>query len=132
MGERPNGSIRQGENDIMTEDKLDKIWKLQAEYNIMLLMKDERFNQRFKSESDKISALCRAIIHEAIELDRLTNWKWWKKPETFFHDKAKGELIDIQHFVVWAAQILGMTPEEFFEEYRKKNMINRQRQREGY
>ena len=29
----------------------------------------------------RISALCTAMIHEAAELQRLTDWKWWKKPE---------------------------------------------------
>jgi dimeric dUTPase (all-alpha-NTP-PPase superfamily) len=85
-----------------------------------------------KSVEGKISALSTAIIHEAVELQRLTAWKWWKKPERFDTRAAKEELIDIWHFVVQASIELEMNPEEIVEEYVKKNKINRDRQASGY
>ena len=80
----------------------------------------------------RISALCTAIIHEAVELERTTNWKWWKTPKPFNRDEAKEELIDVWHFVVQASLELGLTPDDIIDEYKRKNEINRERQRTGY
>ena len=84
------------------------------------------------SEEGRISALSTAIIHEAVELQRLTSWKWWKKPMTFDKTAAKEELVDIWHFVVQASIELGMTPADILDEYTKKNKVNRDRQTSGY
>ena len=84
------------------------------------------------SEEGRISALSTAIIHEAVELQRLTNWKWWKKPIAFDKTAAKEELVDIWHFVVQASIELGMTPADLLEEYARKNKVNRDRQTTGY
>lgn len=80
----------------------------------------------------RISALCTAIVHEAIELQRLTNWKWWKTPTPLHADEAREELIDIWHFVVQASMELGMTPADILEEYTRKNAVNKKRQHTGY
>lgn len=85
-----------------------------------------------RTTEGRISALSTAIIHEAVELQRLTSWKWWKKPKPFDSAAAKEELIDIWHFVVQASIELGMGPEDILEEYKKKNKVNRDRQTSGY
>lgn len=84
------------------------------------------------SAEGRVSALSTAIIHEAVELQRLTSWKWWKKPAPFDNAAAKEELIDIWHFVVQASIELGMSPADILEEYKKKNKVNRDRQTSGY
>ena len=81
---------------------------------------------------ERVAALCTAIIHEAVELQHTTNWKWWKNPVPFNKDGAKEELIDIWHFVVQTSLELNLTPEDILEEYKRKNEINRKRQRTGY
>jgi len=40
--------------------------------------------------------------------------------------------IDIWHFVVQASLELNLTPDDIVEEYKKKNEINRERQKNGY
>lgn len=80
----------------------------------------------------RVSALCTAIIHEAVELQRTTDWKWWKRPVPFDEAAAREELMDIWHFVVQATIELGLTPADVLEEYGRKNAVNRQRQRDGY
>ncbi len=80
----------------------------------------------------RISALSTAMIHEAVELQLLTSWKWWKKPAPFDKEAAREELIDIWHFVIQASIELGMTPADMLEEYEKKNKVNRNRQASGY
>ena len=109
------------------DDRLESIFKMQK--NLEKMMKLDRYP---KDVEGKISALCTAIIHEAIELQRTTNWKWWKKPTPFNVDDAKEELIDIWHFVVQASLELNLTPDDIIAEYKRKNEINRDRQRNGY
>jgi dimeric dUTPase (all-alpha-NTP-PPase superfamily) len=109
------------------EDKLDTIFKLQK--NLEKMMNLKRYP---KDTQGKISALCTAIIHEAVELQRTTSWKWWKKPTSFNEAEAREELIDIWHFVVQASLELNMSPDNILKEYQKKNQVNRQRQIDGY
>ena len=109
------------------EDKLDSIFSLQK--GLADMMNLDRYP---KDTEGKVSALCTAIIHEAVELQRLTNWKWWKTPTEFDEKEAKEELIDIWHFVMQASLELNLTPEDILKEYERKNEINRQRQKDGY
>jgi dimeric dUTPase (all-alpha-NTP-PPase superfamily) len=108
-------------------DTLEAVFSMQKE--LASVMDLSRYPT---STEGKVSALSTAIIHEAVELQRLTSWKWWKKPTPFDSAAAKEELIDIWHFVVQASIELGMTPAEILEEYRKKNKVNRDRQTSGY
>ena len=85
-----------------------------------------------KDVEGKISALCTAIMHEAVELQRTTNWKWWKTPSRFDEAEAREELIDIWHFVIQASLELNLSPEDILKEYQRKNEINRQREKNGY
>ena len=109
------------------DDKLDSIFSLQK--GLTNMMNLDRYPQ---STEDRVSALCTAIIHESIELQRTTNWKWWKTPTQFNEDEAREELIDIWHFVIQASIELNLTPDEILGEYKRKNEINRQRQKDGY
>ena len=109
------------------EDKLDSIFAMQK--SLADMMNLDRYP---KDTEDKVSALCTAIMHEAVELQRTTNWKWWKTPTAFDEAEAREELIDIWHFVVQASLELNLTPEDILKEYERKNEINRQRQKDGY
>jgi dimeric dUTPase (all-alpha-NTP-PPase superfamily) len=108
-------------------DKLDKIFQLQKD--LASFVSSERYP---RTKEDRVSALCTAITHEAIELQRLTNWKWWKNKVDFDEDQAREELIDIWHFVVQTAIELDISPKSILDEYLKKNRINRRRHQEGY
>ena len=108
-------------------DTLEAIFSMQKELASMMDL------SRYPDSAEgRISALSMAIIHEAVELQRLTSWKWWKKPARFDSGVAKEELIDIWHFVIQASIELGMSPAEILEEYKKKNKVNRDRQNSGY
>ncbi len=109
------------------KDTLEEIFRMQKEYASMI--KHNRFPA---TKEERISNLCTAMLHEAVELQRLTNWKWWKTPVRFDEEKAREELIDIWHFVVHASIELGMEPKDILDEYEKKNLINRERQVNGY
>lgn len=80
----------------------------------------------------RIHALCTAMQHEVTELDRLTNWKWWKKAKEMDEPAAREELVDILHFLLQAAIELGMTPEQITAHYMAKSNVNLERQKDGY
>ena len=109
------------------EDKLESIFELQK--GLADMMDLDRYP---KDVEGKISVLCTAIMHEAIELQRTTNWKWWKTPTAFNEAEAKEELIDIWHFLIQASIELNLSPEDILKEYQRKNEINRQREKSGY
>ncbi len=108
-------------------DTLDEIIQIQKQY--LAQTKLERYPKR---KEERVAALCTAIIHEAVELQDLTSWKWWKIFKAFDEKKAKEELIDIWHFVIQASIELKLDPKDILNEYKRKNIINRERVRNGY
>ena len=109
------------------EDKLEEIFSLQK--GLTEMMNLDRYPNDIEG---RVASLCTAMIHEAVELQRTTNWKWWKKPTEFNQAEAKEELIDIWHFLIQASLELELTPDDILKEYQRKNEINRQRQKDGY
>ena len=109
------------------EDKLEEIFSLQK--GLTKMMSLDRYPDDVEG---RVTALCTAMIHEAVELQRTTNWKWWKKPTEFNQAEAREEMIDIWHFLIQASLELGLTPDDILKEYQRKNEINRQRQKDGY
>lgn len=123
------GSQMSGDRETGKDDNhLKTIFELQKDFAGMM----DGPGRYPGSKEERISALCTAIMHEAVELQRTTNWKWWKTPTEFNESEAREELIDIWHFVVQASLELGLTPDDILEEYRRKNKINRDRQMHGY
>lgn len=108
-------------------DTLARIFGLQRE--LAAMMDSQRYP---KGAEERVSALCTAIIHEAVELQRTTDWKWWKARTGFDAKEAREELIDVWHFVVQASIELGMGPEDILAEYERKHAINVKRQKGGY
>jgi len=108
-------------------DKLETLLEMQRELSLELM------TDRYPSMvQERIELLSTAIIHEAIELQRLTNWKWWKKPVGFDTESAKEELIDIWHFMLQASIELGMTADDILSYYSRKNIINKERKKHNY
>lgn len=110
-------------------DKLETVFDLQKKFNarvgldhpIVLLEEKEEWLRR----------LCVALSQETAELMDCTRWKWWKKSE-FDLQNAKVEVVDLLHFVVSMALVLGMSADDLMDAYRKKNEVNFKRQDVGY
>src|SRR5919199_4274260 len=122
-------------NNDNGEDMLEALFRKQNELHQTIvtysLSNGSQYSKKFLflSKEERLSVLCTAIIHEAVELQRLTNWKWWKKAVEFDEQQAKEELIDLWHFIVDASIELEMTPQDILDEYTKKNQINKDRQK---
>jgi dimeric dUTPase (all-alpha-NTP-PPase superfamily) len=93
---------------------MDRIFRLQKK--LATVIASDRY-PRIKEE--RISVLATAMIHESVEVQRLTSWKWWKKPIEFNETQAKEEVIDLWHFLIQMSIELDMTPEEILNEYLK-------------
>lgn len=75
---------------------------------------------------------CRAMSQELAELTDSVPWKWWAKYQTFDVQNCRVEVVDMLHFLISLAQVLGMSAEDVFQAYVKKNEVNFQRQDTGY
>ncbi len=118
------------ENNLLKPDKLDELFRLQ-----------KLLNERIGIQTDKMSDeerikwvlnYCRAMSQEIAELTDSVPWKWWAKYQQFDKQNAKVEVIDLLHFLISLAQVLGLSANDLYEGYVKKNKINFVRQETGY
>lgn len=75
---------------------------------------------------------CRAMSQEIAELTDSVPWKWWAKYQKFDQQNCCVEVVDMLHFLISLAQVLGMSADDVFNAYVKKNEVNFQRQESGY
>ena len=80
----------------------------------------------------RLFMLSSALIHEAIELQRETNWKWWKKSDQLDKNKIQEEIIDLWHFLIQISIEAGLDSNTVVEKYLEKNMKNLKRQENDY
>jgi hypothetical protein len=74
-----------------------------------------------------------ALVSEAGELLAEFGWKPWAQPRGWVNRaNALKEAVDVAHFLGNILCAIGVTDEEWEEAYRKKQEVNRQRQRDGY
>lgn len=74
----------------------------------------------------------RAMTQEIAELVDSVPWKWWAKYQKFDEQNARVEVVDLFHFLISMAQVLGMSADDVFAAYCKKNEVNFKRQETGY
>jgi dimeric dUTPase (all-alpha-NTP-PPase superfamily) len=111
-------------------DKLEEIFRLQQQLNLKIGVDTDHL-----TEEEKIKWVlnyCRAMNQEIAELTDSVPWKWWAKYQKFDQQNARVEVIDLLHFLISIGQVLGMTPDDFYEAYAKKHKVNLARQDSGY
>ena len=69
-----------------------------------------------------------AFVSELCDLLEETIFIWWKKPKDINHDALREELVDILHFFISMCIKAGMTAEDLYQGYLKKNKENFDRQ----
>ena len=106
-------------------DKLDMIFSLQNKFD-----SDVKKNRNLNDITPQqwIQKETLAIISELAELLDEVNFKWWKNEKPLNNDNIKEELVDILHFFVGMCLNAGMTSEELYDIYIKKNEENFKRQ----
>src|SRR3989338_2450227 len=103
-------------------DKLQEIFRMQEELNQRIGVHTSELNEEEKTKW--ILNYTRAMTQEIAELIDSVPWKWWAKYQKFDQQNARVEVIDLFHFLISMAQVLGMTAEDVFQAYVKKNAVN--------
>ncbi|SRR6266542_2278468 len=115
---------------MQSPDQLRELFRMQSALN-------QRIGVRTESMSDEekvrwILNYCRAMSQEIAELTDSVPWKWWAKYQKFDEQNARVEVVDLFHFLISLAQVLGMSADDVFHAYAKKNEVNLKRQDSGY
>ena len=111
-------------------DKLENIFKLQEELNLRIGVNMDDMDDEERSKW--ILNYVRAMQQELAELTDSVPWKWWASYQEFDKQNAKVEIVDLFHFLISLAQVMGMSAEDVHEAYLKKNQVNHDRQESGY
>lgn len=111
-------------------DKFDEIFRMQAALNKRIGVDTSAMTEEEKAKW--VLNYTRAMQQEMAELIDSVPWKWWAKYQQFDEQNARVEVVDLFHFLVSIAQVLGMTPDDVYQAYLKKNAVNHARQESGY
>ena len=111
-------------------DQLSELFCMQKSLNERIGVRTDGM-----SEADQIQWIlnyCRAMTQEIAELTDSVPWKWWAKYQKFDAQNARVEVVDLFHFLISLAQVLGLSADDVFAAYVKKNEVNFKRQESGY
>ena len=111
-------------------DRLEEIFDMQKKLNQRIGIDTDIMNddERIKWALN----YSRALGQELAEFTDSVPWKWWAKYQKFDRQNARVEVVDMFHFLISIAQTIGMTAEDVYEAYMKKNRVNFERQDSGY
>ena len=111
-------------------DQLRELFRMQQSLNQRIGVNTDAMTEEEKTKW--ILNYCRAMSQEMAELTDSVPWKWWAKYQKFDEQNARVEVVDLFHFLISMAQVLGMSADDVFNAYIKKNEVNFQRQESGY
>jgi dimeric dUTPase (all-alpha-NTP-PPase superfamily) len=111
-------------------DQLRELFRMQKALNLRIGVQTDGMNDEERTKW--ILNYCRAMSQEIAELTDSVPWKWWAKYQKFDGQNARVEVVDLFHFLISLAQVLGMSADDVFNAYVKKNEVNFKRQETGY
>ena len=111
-------------------DQLRELWRMQDSLNKRIGVVTEGMSDEEKTKW--LLNYSRAMTQEIAELVDSVPWKWWAKYQKFDEQNARVEVVDLFHFLISMAQVLGMSADDVFAAYLKKNEVNIKRQERGY
>lgn len=113
-----------------TPDQLRELFRMQKALNERIGVFTDQMDEAEKTKW--ILNYTRAMSQELAELTDSVPWKWWAKYQNFDAQNARVEVVDLFHFLISLAQVLGMSADDLFNAYVKKNEVNFKRQETGY
>jgi dimeric dUTPase (all-alpha-NTP-PPase superfamily) len=125
---RVAGHIRR--MDAPARDKLEELFRMQQALNERIGVRTAGMSE--EEQTKWLLNYSRAISQEMAELVDSVPWKWWAKYQKFDAQNARVEVVDLFHFLISMAQVLGMSADDVFNAYLKKNEVNFKRQDSGY
>ena len=119
-----------------TEDKLEFLLKEQMQLAQEIDQNRNKMQNVYKTPEVfagyRIFMLSSALLHEVMELQRETNWKWWKTPRKVSMESCQEEVIDMWHFLLQLSMEVGMDANTIVTKYLQKKKKNINRQKDGY
>jgi len=115
---------------VTSPDPLQELFQMQKALNARIGVQTDGM-----SDEDKVKWILnytRAMTQELAELTDSVPWKWWAKYQQFDQQNARVEVVDLFHFLISLAQVLGMSSDDVYQAYLKKNEVNLRRQDTGY
>jgi dimeric dUTPase (all-alpha-NTP-PPase superfamily) len=114
----------------LTQDKFEELFRMQQALNARIGVNTTGMSE--EEQTKWILNYTRAMSQEMAELTDSVPWKWWAKYQKFDAQNARVEVVDLFHFLISMAQVLGMSADDVFNAYVKKNEVNFKRQESGY
>jgi len=111
-------------------DQFRELFRMQKALNERIGVRTDSMNEEEKTRW--LLNYCRAMSQEIAELTDSVPWKWWAKYQKFDEQNARVEVVDLFHFLISLAQVLGMSADDVYNAYLRKNQVNFQRQETGY
>jgi dimeric dUTPase (all-alpha-NTP-PPase superfamily) len=111
-------------------DQLRELFRMQRALNARIGVRTDGISAEDKTKW--LLNYCRAMSQEIAELTDSVPWKWWAKYQKFDEQNARVEVVDLFHFLISLAQVLGMSADDVFNAYVRKNEVNFKRQETGY
>ena len=111
-------------------DQLRELFRMQRALNERIGVFTDRMDEAEKTKW--VLNYCRACSQELAELTDSVPWKWWAKYQKFDEQNARVEIVDLFHFLISLAQVMGMSADDLFQAYLKKYEVNLKRQETGY
>ena len=112
------------------KDWLEEMFEKQAAFNERIGLNCAELDE--KGRKKWLLNYCRAMTQEIAELTDCVPWKWWAQYQKFDLQNARVEIVDLFHFLISAAEVLGLTARDVHNLYLQKNRVNFQRQDAGY
>ena len=112
------------------KDKFEELFRMQQSLNERIGVHTTNMSE--EDQTKWLLNYSRAMNQEMAELIDSVPWKWWAKYQKFDTQNAKVEVVDLFHFLISMAQVLGMSANDVFDAYVKKNEVNFKRQDSGY
>ena len=111
-------------NTEKKEDKLDVLFRMQA--GLDGYIREKRGLDFTKGEW--VCKKAQALMVELAEAVEEAHYKWWKNATEINDAALKEEIVDVLHFFLGMCIDSGMTADELFDIYLKKNKENYDRQ----
>ena len=112
------------------QDKFEELFRMQQALNERIGVRTAQMTE--EEQTKWLLNYSRAMSQEMAELIDSVPWKWWAKYQKFDQQNARVEVVDLFHFLISMAQVLGMSADDVFNAYVKKNEVNFKRQDTGY
>ena len=122
--------LKGGWPNLPAMDKLEEIFRLQDQLNKRIGVNTDDLSE--EEQAKWVLNYSRAMQQEMAELIDSVPWKWLAKYQDFDKQNARVEVIDLFHFLISLGQVLGMTADDVYNAYLKKNQVNHDRQESGY